>query len=60
MTVKKCDRCGAVYEYVLGAKKEATYQLRKKAPETVSNTKVIDLCPVCDKKLANWFEKCEG
>lgn len=59
MTLKKCDRCGAFYEFVPASKTNATYKLMKKYPDN-PNKLVVDLCPVCLEKLRIWFDECEG
>lgn len=59
MTLKKCDRCKKLYEYVYGCKKELKYQLKEKVPEKLSDARVIDLCPACYEELTSWIEKCE-
>lgn len=60
MTIKKCDRCGALYEFALPSKTELKYQLRKRYPDSPTSPKLVDLCPECQEKLKNWFEKGEG
>ena len=60
MTLKKCDRCGALYEFTPGCKKDFKYRVQEKSPEKLSNVKVIDLCPACYEGLAKWIENREG
>ena len=59
MLLRKCDRCGAFYEYIKGDKKNLIYQLKERVPDKLCDSRVIDLCPVCQEKLKNWYEKCE-
>ena len=59
MTIKKCDRCGALYEFVPGTKMNVKYQVREKVPEKLSNARVLDLCPACYESLTRWVNREE-
>lgn len=54
MTIKKCDRCGAYYDFVPNGKGKECMQLRMREAENISNYRVIDLCPKCRGYLEQW------
>lgn len=56
MTIKRCDRCGAVYEFYKGAKKQEAFFIKKRVEGQLSNDRVVDLCPKCRDFLEHWME----
>ena len=55
MTIKKCDRCGAHYDFVPSGKGKEHLQLRMREAENLCNYRVIDLCPKCRGVLEKWL-----
>jgi rubredoxin len=71
MDVKRCDRCGLVYDYDFGKNAMGTSFLLI-TDETITQlrdsrkyvfrlegapTRVMDICPVCAKDYRKWFER---
>lgn len=71
MDVKRCDRCGLVYDYDFGKNARGTSFLLI-TDETISQlrdrskicymlegtpTRVMDICPVCAEDFKKWFER---
>ena len=69
--MKRCDRCGLVYDYDYGKNARGTSFLLI-TDETISKlmdsrkyvftlegapTRVMDICPVCAKDFKKWFER---
>ena len=71
MDVKRCDRCGLVYDYDFGKNARGTSFLLI-TDETITQltdrhkcvfmlegapTRVMDICPVCAGDFKKWFER---
>ena len=71
MDVKRCDRCGLVYDYDFGKNARGTSFLLI-TDETITQirdgykyvymlegapTRVMDICPVCAEDFKKWFER---
>ena len=71
MNVKRCDRCGLVYDYDFGKNAKGTSFLLI-TDETIDKlrdrgkiyymldgapTRVMDICPVCAEDFKKWFER---
>ena len=69
MDAKRCDRCGAIYDYDYGKNERGTGFLlitddtiNKLRCEHVflldgAPTRVMDICPVCAEDFKKWFER---
>ena len=60
MKVKKCDRCGAIYEKNEKCKTKATRNGIVSAIATISERELLDeeydLCDECIEKLYDWLK----
>ena len=52
MKARICDRCGEFYENNI----KDEYKITKISPTASRYSKLVDLCPKCQKSLASWFE----
>ena len=62
MKVKKCDRCGAIYEKNEKCKTKATGNGIVSTIATISERGLLDeeydLCDECIEKLYDWMKRC--
>lgn len=66
MNVKRCDRCGRIYdthdvdnffnEMEKSNEKRRYYNILKITADEVYFPDTVDLCPVCMRLLINWIE----
>ena len=61
MTVKKCDRCGAIYEPQKYETDEhnisSCLRISKQYSYSSAKEEMYDLCPACTKSLEKWLKK---
>lgn len=59
MKARKCDRCGGFYDYTRKRDVTLNFLTECNGPKTDRMSKKIDLCPKCQKKLIEWYNKVE-